>query len=129
LFKPVRVDEPLDLGPDPTDRFDPSTLWWRHEMLHRAVLVDPVRLLPLLVAERQAVEARWMAEPPDPADAFAEADEVTTRWIEAVRTAGGPDRRPMWARRYWKVRDQRAGMPGVDADIPGPADRSGQPAP
>ena len=70
-----------------------------------------------------------MAEPPDPVDAFAEADEVTTRWIEAVRAAGGGDRRPMWARRYWKDRDRRAGMPGTDGDVPGPADRSGQPAP
>ena len=129
LFKPVRVDEPLDLGPHPTDRFDPSALWWRHEMLHRAVLADPVRLLPLLVPEQAAVEARWIAEPPDPADAFAEADEVTSRWIEAVRTAGGGDRRPIWARRYWKARDLRAGMPVSAADVPGPADRSGQPAP
>ena len=47
LFKPVAVDEPLDLGPDPTDRFDAHCLWWRHELIHRRVLTDAGRLLPL----------------------------------------------------------------------------------
>jgi len=117
LFKPVRVDEPLDLGPVPTDRFDPDTLWWRHEVLHRAILADPARLLPLL-AERDRIEARWLDMPPDPSAAFVEADDATSRWIDAVRVAGGPDRRPRWTRRYWDARDRRAGMPRL-----GPAAR------
>jgi len=114
LFKPVRVDQPLDLGPDPTDRFDPDTVWWRHEVLHRAVLADPARLLPLIAAERHRVEAGWLEAPPESADAFAEADAITSRWIDVVRSARGPDRRPRRVRRYWDLRDSRAGMPGVD---------------
>jgi secernin len=114
LFKPVRVDQALALGPDPTDRFDPDTLWWRHELLHRAVLADPERLIPLLAAERDRIEDRWLGTPPDPSAAFMEADEVTSRWIEAVHAADGPDRRPRWARRYWEARDRRAGMPHAD---------------
>ena len=31
LFKPFRVEQPAELGPLPDDRFDPRTLWWRHE--------------------------------------------------------------------------------------------------
>ena len=111
LFKPVRVDQALDLGSDATDRFDPDTLWWRHERLQRAVSADPVRLLPLLTSERDAIEARWQALPPEPAAAFAEADEATDRWTAMVVAAGGPDRRPGWVRRYWDVRDSRAEMP------------------
>ena len=113
LFKPVRVDQALDLGPDPTDRFDPDTLWWRHELLHRAVLTDPEWLLSLFGAERDRIEARWLSTPTDPSAAFEEADEVTSRWLEAVNTADRPDRRPRWARRYWGTRDRRSGMPAV----------------
>ena len=97
----------------PTDRFDATTLWWRHEQLHRAVLADPERLLAMLAPEQARVEARWLTEPPDPAAAFAEADEVETRWLELVREAGGPDRRTRRARRYWDTRNARAGMPEV----------------
>jgi len=52
LFKPVRVGEPLNLGPAANDRFDSATLWWRHERLQRAVAHDPERLLPLFAKDR-----------------------------------------------------------------------------
>jgi len=113
LFKPVRVDEAMDLGPDPTDRFDPDTLWWRHELLNRAVSADPEWLLALFSAERDRIEARWLSTPTDPAAAFVEAEEATARWLAAVNAAARPDRRPRWARRYWGARDRRSGMPLV----------------
>ena len=114
LFKPVQVDRALELGPAPTDRFDAYSLWWRHELLHRAVLTDPERLIPLLAAERDRIEARWMSTSPDPSAAFAEADEVTSRWIAAVRSSGALDRRTRRARRYWDERDRRSGIPHSD---------------
>jgi hypothetical protein len=110
LFKPVRVEEPLDLGPPPTDAADGRSPWWRHERLHRAALRDPARLLPLFVPERDEVEARWLARPPEPREAFAEADRLLDRWLAAVRAAAGPDRRPPWVRRYWRVRDRLADL-------------------
>jgi hypothetical protein len=117
LFKPVRVTEPLDLGPAPTDEFDPGTLWWRHERLHRAALTDPAHLLPAIVAERDDIERRWLADPPSPVEAFAEAGALLERWTRdvelAVQRAGGRDTRPFWVRHYWEVRDERARMPDL----------------
>ena len=78
------------------------------------MLADPARLLPLIAAERHRVEADWLEAPPAPAEAFARADEVTSRWIDAIRAADGPDRRPRRTRRYWDLRDTRAGMPRGD---------------
>lgn len=110
IFKPVRVDAPLDLGPAPTDRADGRSLWWRHERLHRRVLADPARLLPLYAAERDALEARWLLSPPDPAAAFAEADARLAAWEQRVAAASARDTRPAWARRYWRRRDASAGL-------------------
>jgi secernin len=108
LFKPVAVDEPVALGPAPTDRDDGRSLWWRHERLHRRVLRDPARWRAL-GAERDAIEARWLASPPRSADAFAEADAFLETWTKRV-SEPGPDRRPWWTRRYWRERDRRAGL-------------------
>jgi len=110
LFKPVRVEEPLDLGPAPTDRADDTSLWWRHEHLHRRVVADPSRLLPLYREQRDAVEKAWLADPPEPAHAFAEGKRLLEDWEDQVRRKAGADTRPGFARRYWKKRDRRAGL-------------------
>ncbi len=110
LFKPVRIAEPLDLGPAPTDHADGASLWWRHERLHRMVLRDPGRLRPLFVTERDAIEARWQATAPEPAAAFAEGDRALAEWTARVAAVAGVDRRPRAVRKYWRLRDARAGL-------------------
>lgn len=61
IFKPVLMDVPLPVhGPRPTDRFDPGTLWWRHERLHRAaVLGNFQKFLADIRSERDALEAEF----------------------------------------------------------------------
>lgn len=110
LFKPVRVGEPLCLGPAATDGADAESLWWRHERLHRRVARDPARLLPLYAGERDALEARWREAPPEPAKAFAEGDRRLARWEARVAEASREDVRPGWVRRHWRVRNRRAGL-------------------
>ena len=110
LFKPIRVDRPVDLGPAPDDHFDERTLWWRHERLHRQALLDAENTLPAFTAERDEVERRWLAEPPGGAAAFAEADRLLGLWTARVEALGVSDARPLWVRRYWQVRDHRAGV-------------------
>jgi dipeptidase len=110
LFKPVRVGEPLDLGPAPADRVDYGTLWWRHELLHRAVMRDPVALGGSFLAERDAVQQRWLASPPEPVEAFAEADALLASWTKSVLSHPSRDRRPGFVRRYWRRRNARAGL-------------------
>ncbi len=109
LFKPVTVERPLDLGPAPTDHYDPATLWWRHERFHRRVMRDPEAAYPTFTSERDQIEARWLAAPPDPEAAFPEADLALARWHAGLPES--PDRRPAFVRRYWAKRDRRAGMP------------------
>lgn len=111
IFKPVDVATPVELGPTPRDHFDPATIWWRHEVLHRSSMVDPQALLARYGAERDAVQHRWLADPPDSADAFAEADRLEARWAADVVGAAQPDRRPRFVRRWWSAHDRAAGIP------------------
>jgi dipeptidase len=108
LFKPVRVGEPLDLGPTPTDIADSDSLWWRHERLHRSVMINPALLLPRYAGERDEVEARWLADPPEPAAAFADGDRLLAEWTVAVAAEDVPDTRPLLVRRFWRRRNRLA---------------------
>jgi secernin len=110
LFKPFRVDDPVELGPTPDDRFDARTLWWRHERLHRCAIRDPDTAFALFEPERDELQRRWLTQPPTGAAAIAEADESLERWVERVRTAVDRDARPPWVRHYWRVRDRRAAI-------------------
>jgi secernin len=109
LFKPVRVDQPIDLGPAPTNRFDPATLWWRHERLHRAVIGDLPGLLPRYRQARDRTEAEWLADPPPSVEAFAIAEQLEAAWWEDLAGVAA-DRRPAWVRRSWRRLDEAAGM-------------------
>jgi secernin len=110
LFKPVEVDGPVDLGPLPTNLFDPRSLWWRHEHLHRSTMVASSTLLPRYAQARNRTEARWIAEPPPSESAFRVAEELELRWLDDVVSARLDDTRPAWVRRAWQSIDRAAGM-------------------
>ncbi|MCW3474518.1 C69 family dipeptidase [Limobrevibacterium gyesilva] len=111
VFKPVFLEDGLpDHGPQPGDLYDPETLWWRHEALHRAMLTDGADAA--IGAERDALEARFAerVEPllgrPGPArraaveQCWREATEAEARWLRHVRSRARlrPAYRASWAR-------------------------------
>ena len=110
VWKPVQVAEPLDLGPAPTDHFDPNTLWWRHEQLHRFLIADPGKLAEEYLAERDTLEAQLEIDRAGPAESFARAGTLLSRWLERIHRLARVDRRPPIARAYWRKRDARAGV-------------------
>lgn len=114
LFKPVRIDEPLDTGAPPTDQADDSSLWWHGERLHRRIIRNSAAFLPQLNAEREPLERAWFETDVRPADAFREAGAFTDRWIGLAQSAFFQkrvvDRRPAAVRRYWQKRNARAGL-------------------
>jgi secernin len=110
IFKPARISEPVDLGPAPTNHFDPATLWWRHELLHRAVLADFPRHIRVLQAERDRTEAEWEANPPSTAEAFTFSERLEQTWLHQIEGGLG-DRRPWWVRPTWRHLDRVATMP------------------
>lgn len=105
IFKPVFFGPGFegaalpDFGPAPTDRFDPATLWWGHERLHRAVLQDYGPRLAAFAGERDRLEAGFidrvealLARGGSAAEAgqlsrtiWAEAAEAEARWLDRVK--------------------------------------------
>jgi dipeptidase len=108
LFKPVAVGSPLDLGPAPTNVFDPASPWWRHELLHRTTMHRYGTLIARYRHARDRVEARWVSDPPTPESAFAQADQLERRWLADVAAAHLADGRPWWVRRSWRAVDRAA---------------------
>lgn len=121
IFKPAWLDAgaPLD-EPLPQGSYDARTLFWRHEDLHRAVLVDYPRRIGAYRAERDALEARWAAEALALAGAtcadrrafsarcFAEADQAEAAWLERVQ-ALPQNGAPAWLhRRAWQSFNRQA---------------------
>ena len=115
LFKPIRVDDPVDLGDhaDPNNHFDAGVRWWRHELLHRLVLRDHAASVARMCEARHRTEAGWIHDPPDTARAFATADALEDAWLRELTTADLPDRRPRWLRAVWSRLDHAAGVPAA----------------
>lgn len=57
LYKPVFLESGVpDLGSSPTNRYDPQSYWWAHELLHRRLLVSYPRYAEAIKREIEKVE-------------------------------------------------------------------------
>ena len=115
-----------DFGPVPGGTYDPATLWWAHERLHRAVLEDYAPRLAAFASRRDRLEAGFIkrvealiARGGSAAEAGAlsqaiwkEAAEAERGWLKdvlAVRPR--PARRPSHLyRMHWRKLARQARM-------------------
>ena len=128
VFKPMWVDTgPGDLGPRPRGYFDPESLWWRHELLHRATLVDYPTRHAAYRQRRDDLQARFLADVPPvgapastraaaTAAAFAAAADHERQWYDEIQEL--PVERSLVDRvrmapyeRAWHTFDHQARMP------------------
>jgi secernin len=107
IFKPIFVDAGgFDGGPAPCETYDPESLWWLHERMHRRVELD-FSLQPEIRADFDQLEARFLADSRSvlasgsaaqkrqfTEHCFNEARQATERWavrLEKKTFAGYPD--------------------------------------
>ncbi|MEA3345331.1 MAG: C69 family dipeptidase [Chloroflexota bacterium] len=142
VFKPVYLQGAglPDLGSQPTATYDPDSLWWAHERLHRQVLRDYPTRLSLYREERDGLESEFLAQAAEiverggwsgesdrgfaprstlnaarplaafTASCFERASEATEGWLEAVCSAD-VRHKPSWLfRRAWGRFNRQAGM-------------------
>jgi dipeptidase len=116
----ISVLKPLPLGrgeigtgafPD-AHRFDPWSLFWRAELLHRRVLPDYERRRATFEAERRALESRALvsttaAEASQLFEEHADRADVWAHRLPNARGRGLP--KPFDV--FWRVQSRRDGMP------------------
>lgn len=122
IFKPVWLDSgyPLD-EPAPSGTFDQRCLWWRHEKLHRAVLLDYSGRMGLYRSERDQLEEAFLNEFSELANqnatarrafstrCFQAAEDATRAWLEKVQASAARKSLFFYYDSAWKGYNQQAG--------------------
>jgi secernin len=140
LFKPVLFETGLPpQEPRPTDRYDPESLWWGHERLHRMALDDFAASLAAIAPERDRLERSFLERidtarsAGDSADlrlamtaCWREAAETEARWLGQILSSAktGTTRSPRafgGSRRSWARLNHVAGLPRAVSDLKDPA--------
>lgn len=97
IFKPFWVDAIPDLGKLPGGRYDPESLYWSHEALHREVIRNYPERLASYQEERDALEEAFIKGAFDlqgadlserkaySQDCLRRAAEAQARWLERAR--------------------------------------------
>jgi dipeptidase len=126
IFKPVFLGMELpDIGPTPTERFDPRSLWWKHELLHRRAMADFDHLVPEIRKDFDALESEFLAEsesvrrgtPEEKRDfmeyCFRRSMDATEAWIARLRTRTDLKFEHPAYRAMWQRLNAEAGMTGL----------------
>jgi dipeptidase len=120
IFKPVWF------GPDvlpalkyPSDKYDPGSLWWHHELLHRGILLDYPTRIGMIAPGRDRLEDFFLKKAGSDAvgdrfaltlAAFKDAHKATCDWIEKIK-AFPVLRKPGYVyRKYWEAQNMDAGI-------------------
>jgi len=122
VFKPVWFDGGVpEVGPAPDGTYDPRTLWWRHEDLHRTTLRDYASLLPRYAGARDELEAGFVRQAAGARtaaerqacsqDAFEAAAAAEAAWLAEVAAHLPPSRPRGLFARAWRSFDVAAARP------------------
>jgi secernin len=128
VFKPLFLDVPLPAhGPVPGDRADDTTLWWRHERLHRAALLgDYAGVMRDFAPARDALEAGFQTRVAEVvagtgaaarrrrarvvAQCWREAERFEAGWRKRIARYAAPTPPTRYAR-AWRRFDALAAQP------------------
>ncbi|MBS1786479.1 MAG: C69 family dipeptidase [Acidobacteria bacterium] len=119
VFKPfVLGSEVISTGAIAGERYDPDSLWWQHERLHRLTLGDYARRRAMTEIERRELEAKILSLGnnvlPTAAECQTTWDEhqaILPKWIDRIAREAKRDRRGWLTRRYWQQQNEADCLP------------------
>ncbi len=122
IFKPIRINRETlpDIGPTPTGTFNPASLWWQHETLHRAVLsnfengLESIRKKQLEL-ETELIKRAAHTAPEDffalTEEAFRQTAALLPKLISSVHSTTPMADTGWFYRKYWAKQNRKAGIP------------------
>ena len=123
VFKPFWFDVPLpSTGPQPAGKFTEGSLFWEHEKLHRATLLNYRENINKYAGSRDALEQGFVEGALNLADAAPEqrakwveycyqaARSAEEQWLEVLQKAGSPRKQKFFHRLAWNKWNRDAGM-------------------
>lgn len=123
IFKPMWLDALPPLGADPASSYDSKSLFWSHERLHRAVLLNYPQRLAAYAADRDELERKFTRGALDlssapakeraefSAQCFREAAQAEEEWLKRVEKI--PPRRKVLYDNAWAGLNRKARMPAI----------------
>jgi hypothetical protein len=122
IFKPMWLDASLPgLGPAPVDQYDSASLFWSHERLHRATMLNYSERIQVYATDRDALEEKFIQGALELANAsgkeraafaaecFREAAVAEAEWLGRVGKV--PAKKAGLYDRAWRKFNKEAGMP------------------
>ena len=121
LYKPFVLGQgEILIGARPGAGYDPESLFWSHERLHRLVLKDYDTLQAVTATERRHLEHTWLAKAEGEAGfasvkSCAEAWQMhlhqLPKWLADTAKVVASERRSRLAARYWQQQAALEQMP------------------
>jgi dipeptidase len=121
VFKPLWFEGQVlpGLGIEPGNQFDPNSLWWHHEQLHRGMLLNYPDWIKRYSAERDELENLLMQDAAQISSgfsaeftqhAFIRVMDFTKKWINNLKDHPTANRTKWLYRRYWQKQNHKAGI-------------------
>ena len=122
VFKPIWMDAMPEFGKPPKGRYDETSLFWQHELLHREVLRAYGDRLAIYQQERNDLEGKFLAGAGEMSgkDAYSrkefsgqcllESRQVLDRWIGQVRQVPTQKQRLFYSL-AWRKFNRQAAIP------------------
>jgi dipeptidase len=125
IFKPIWMNSAsaLNLGVDPTGEYDPTSIFWSHENLHRATTLNYAERIKTYAADRDHLEKKFIqgafklnnASARERADftaqCFREVMQAEAEWLKRVEQI--PARKKFLYSVTWKKFNKEAKMADV----------------
>lgn len=124
FFKPVWLDLklPVSSEPNPGNRFDENSIWWRHERIHRKILENFVTNHANYQMERSETEEKIINKSLEAIgkssqlrqsiedEGFSISEKLDGKFLDQIKSSTGQINQGLLHRLEWRGHNQKAGF-------------------